>query len=115
MIFDHKYTVLDRFSVDPSKAKANFKEFHIFTTTVPGGPLLESSDYGSSFTIIFSYGPTNERWTFFPFGIRRIVDKGVYTVDATWYRMDMALWLQAKDWYENMALPSPEDLLNRTY
>lgn len=112
MIFDHKYTVMDRLRTDistPNASKDFITEYHTFAYTVPGGRALEQSDFDRAFTINFSYGPTEEMWTFFEYGIRRLVITSAYTVESTWYRMDVPFFLDVKDWYKTMVLHPSED------
>ena len=119
MIFDHKYTLLKEVPFpDLSSAKTKEEKFQMYwdyNRTFPDGVAFQESDFETAFHIQFSYGPTEEWWTFYNKGIRRGVRKSGNDVVSYWYRMDVPFYLEVLDWYKNMVLPSPEDLLNRTY
>lgn len=119
MIFDHKYTLLKEVPFpDLSSAKTKEEKFQMYwdyCRTFPDGMVIQESDFETAFHIDFSYGPTAERWSFYSKCIQRTVFKSSQDVVTYWYRMDVPFYLEVLDWYENMALPSPEDLLNRTY
>ncbi len=120
MIFDHKYTLLKEVPApDFSTAKTQEEKRQMYTEyvwTFPDGVTADAvSDYYTALHINFSYGPTEETWTFYMNYIKRDVCKSGQSVVTYWYRQDLPFYHEVLDWYENMALPSPEDLLNRTY
>ena len=118
MIFDRKYTLVEEVPApDLSTAKTREEEIQMYQDYFyyfPDGITPDDvPDYKSAVRVMFSYGPTEELWTFYMSYIKRDVRKSGESVVTYWYRQDLPFYLQINDWYENTVIPSTEDLLNR--
>lgn len=91
LIFDHKYKIIDEPSMSAHDASA---------------PTL---------MIRFQYGQSYEDWYIYKSGIQRIVTPLTSNLEGEtlWYKLDPSFYEQILEWYNTMAVPTAEEILDR--